>query len=152
MSTVIYQRRQWLKALWISLPIITLIVFAFDFTGKSEQQFIYPLILLASINVVVLLILSSFRITLNEQYLKWEFGYLGLPRWKLNYEDISKLEVCESTWYEGWGIRLTTEGMLYNASGKKALRIYKKNGKTLRLGTPEPDVLMRNIQNKLNQQ
>ena len=39
---------------------------------------------------------------------------------------------------EGWGIRITGEGMLYNISGDQAVRIHLRSGTSLRIGTDDP--------------
>jgi hypothetical protein len=46
---------------------------------------------------------------------------------------------------EGWGLRFTKEGMLYNAAGKAAVRIYKRDGKCIRLGSAEADILIKEL-------
>lgn len=47
-------------------------------------------------------------------------------------------EVTKSAPTEGWGIHFTPEGMLYNITGDKAVRIHLRSGKSLRIGTDEP--------------
>lgn len=137
-----YENRQWIKMLWISLPVITFVVLAIESGGQTAQQNMYSFSLLLLINVCVLLVIGSLKITVDELNLQWEFGFLGKPSWLLPLNEIIKFELCETSWVEGWGIRFTKEGMLYNASGKQAIRIFKKDGSVIRLGTNEPEKLM----------
>ncbi len=46
-------------------------------------------------------------------------------------------------WYYGWGIRLTPHGRLYNLSGLEAVEVQLNTGKKFRIGTDEPDALVR---------
>jgi len=102
--------------------------------------------LLMVVNAVVLLVMAHLRIRLAQGRLSWQFGFLGWPRWSLDVSEIEQVEVCETAWFEGKGIRLTREGMLYNAAGTGAVRIIKKDGTRLRLGSSEPEVLCACIQ------
>jgi hypothetical protein len=151
MNKIIYQKRQWMKALWISLPAITFVVLALDSANQSMEQRIYGATLLACINIVVIAIIGSLKISIDEKQLIWQFGFLGKPKWTIDFRDIESVEICESSWVEGWGIRFTKEGMLYNAAGKSAIRINKKDGKSIRLGTAEPEVLAALLQQKMQQ-
>lgn len=149
MNNITYQHRQWMKVLWITLPIITLIMLAIETSNQSVQQQLKAMTLLMFINVMVIAVIGSLKVSLNESQLIWQYGYLGKPKWTLDFDEIERVELCETSWVEGWGIRFTKEGMLYNAAGKKAIRIFKRNGSSIRLGSPEPDVLLSLIQKNI---
>lgn len=70
----------------------------------------------------------------------------GWPRLKVPVADISEAKVVRNPWYYGWGVRLTPHGALYNVSGLEAVQIRRKNGKTLRIGTDEPEKLRRALE------
>lgn len=55
--------------------------------------------------------------------------------------DWSDAEVARSRWWEGWGIRITPRGMLYNVSGTDAVEINLRSGQRLWIGTDEPEAL-----------
>jgi hypothetical protein len=46
-------------------------------------------------------------------------------------------------WYYGWGVRLTPHGILYNVSGLNAVELLLDDGRRVRVGTDEPDALVR---------
>ena len=139
----VYQTRQWIKSLWLILPAVTLAVMWFDSRGQDDGRGVF---LLMVVNAVVLLVMAHLRIRLAQGRLSWQFGFLGWPRWSLDVSEIEQVEVCETAWFEGKGIRLTREGMLYNATGTGAVRFIKKDGTRLRLGSSEPEVLCACIQ------
>jgi hypothetical protein len=149
MNNIIYQNRQWMKVLWITLPLITLIMLAIETSNQSAQQQVKSMTLLLLINAMVIAVIGSLKVSLSESQLIWQFGFLGKPKWTLDFDEIEKVELCKTSWVEGWGIRFTKEGMLYNAAGKTAIRIYKRDGKIIRLGSIEPDVLLSLIQQKI---
>lgn len=139
----VYQTRQWITVLWVILPLMTLAVMLFDSRGQDGGG---SVLLLLAINFVVLMLIGYLQIRLEQGRLSWQFGLLGWPRWSVDVSEIAQVEVCETTWFESKGIRFTREGMLYNASGTGAVRIIKKDGTSLRLGSAEPEVLCACIQ------
>ncbi len=148
-----YQSRQWMILLWILLPLSTLAVAAFGLDGATAQKSVliwkvFGLMML--INLLVLTLFARLSIQLEQDKLRWYFGLFGRPKWELALSQIQRVEICNTKWYEGKGIRFTAEGMLYNAAGDGAVRIYKTDGSKIRLGSSEPEVLYQKINALLN--
>ena len=61
-----------------------------------------------------------------------------LPARSRELADIASATITRTTFWEGWGIRLTRRGWLYNVSGNDAVLIARHNGKSFLLGTDEP--------------
>ena len=59
------------------------------------------------------------------------------------------VEPARSRWVEGWGIRFTGEGMLYNSSGTHAVRLTLRDGRRLRLGSQHPHRLAQVLASRL---
>jgi hypothetical protein len=148
-NQIIYQKRQWIKVLWLTLPLITFAVLAIETQQLNFAQRINSVLLLGLINVMVIAVIGSLQITVDANSLRWQFGLLGWPKWHLDVRDIEHIELCETRWVEGWGIRFTREGMMYNAAGSGAIRITKKDGKKIRLGSAEPQVLYDILSNRM---
>ena len=136
-----YQTRQWVTLMWVFLPLLTLCVGLFDGRQLPFALLMKSLFLIAVINLVVLSIFGHLTIKLDEHSLQWQFGIFPWPKWQLNLSEIKQVEVCQTQWFEGKGIRFTREGMLYNAAGNGAVRITKADGKKIRIGSAEPEVL-----------
>lgn len=81
--------------------------------------------------------------------LVWRFGWLPWPRWQVALDDIVTVETARSRWIEGWGLRFTSDGMLYNASGTQAVRLLLRDGRRLRLGSQAPDELQRVLRRRV---
>lgn len=145
MNEVKYQSRQWLKLLWVFLPLLTLAMVLFDMRGQDLAMLPRAIVVLMLINLIILSMFGHLQIKLDRDSLQWQFGFLGWPKWNLRVQEIRHVEVCETHWYEGKGIRFTREGMLYNAAGRGAVRIVKNDGTRLRLGSDEPEVLCERI-------
>lgn len=143
-----YQSRQWVVLLWILLPLSTLAVALFGVDAAPEQKtalLIKVLVLMSLLNLIALTMFAHLTIQLDAETLRWHFGLLKWPKWELRISQIQHVELCNTQWYEGKGIRFTREGMLYNAAGSGAVRIYKVDGSKIRLGCAEPAILCEKI-------
>ncbi|MEJ7679685.1 MAG: hypothetical protein WKG06_17860 [Segetibacter sp.] len=66
----------------------------------------------------------------------------NIPASELNSIKWSDIEACKMIEYKfvGFGYRIRREyGIVYNANGNKGLRINKKNGRKILLGTSKPE-------------
>ncbi|MEM7294865.1 MAG: hypothetical protein AAF420_15910, partial [Pseudomonadota bacterium] len=97
---------------------------------------------IAAVLLVIAWLFSSLLITVEDGYLRWRFGP-GLLRNQASIDDIRAAHRVRLRWYRSWGIRLTRNGWLYNVTGRKAVLITMKSGKTFILGCDEPDNLVR---------
>ena len=104
----------------------------------SRQPALY---LLVALPIVVAVAFSSLTIEVDPDELRHAFGP-GVWRKRVPLDDVTGASRTTSSWIEGWGIRLTFRGMLYNVSGTDAVEIRLRSGRAFRLGTDEPDVLL----------
>ena len=136
-----YRRSQLLWLLWVVLPGTALLTWWLAGAVQAEPRAQLAVAAVAASELLVLAGLGRFVVQVDGHTLRWHFGYLGWPHWQLPLADIRAVEVARSSWVEGWGIRRTKEGMLYNARGSGAVRLTLKDGRRLRLGSDEPDRL-----------
>ena len=116
----------------LSAGLILILVLMF----KTEFN---PIAVIISIALTICLyIFHSLTIEINEHDLIFFFAH-GFLKKKISIAEIEKAEIVTNRWYYGLGIRLIPNGWLYNVSGLKAVEIQKKNGKTLRIGSDEPE-------------
>ena len=86
----------------------------------------------------------SLTVQIRDGWLACWFGP-GLIQKRFPLEDISEAEAVRNKWYYGWGVRYTPHGWLFNVSGLDAVQITLLSGKTYRIGTDEPEALLRAI-------
>ncbi len=96
--------------------------------------------------VLLFLAFDGLTIRIVGGELRWAFGVFGFPRGRVALDDIAAAEPTRTTFWEGWGIRYTRRGWLFNVSGYDAVLIRKANGKTFLLGTDEPRKLVAAIE------
>jgi hypothetical protein len=87
---------------------------------------------------------GSLTVEVDEEEVRHWFGP-GF--WKKSYQllDIETAKVVRNSWFWGWGIRLTPNGWLYNVSGLDAVQLQLRSGRTLRIGTDDPQGLVEAI-------
>jgi hypothetical protein len=90
--------------------------------------------------VVALVLFSSLTVVIREDEVEVRFGP-GLISKRFRLNEIESCQVVRNHWYYGWGIRLTSHGVLYNVSGFDAVEIKLRTGKKFRIGTDVPQEL-----------
>jgi len=134
---MLYSHRQANPFLWavISLGMVGAIIAVLL---DHKPWLILPIV---AVFGVMLLLFSALTIEVSGYHLRFWYG-VGIIRWTIPLGEIERVARSRSSWYEGWGIRLTLRGWLYNLSGLDCIEIQRSNGRSFRLGTPEPDRLI----------
>lgn len=122
--------------------------FVFYYLLNSGPAWLWAVLaVLAAVGIVF----SSLTVTIDATRLMAAFAP-GWPRLAVPLDDIAEALVVRNPWYYGWGIRLTPRGTLYNVSGLDAVEVRRKNGKTLRIGTDEPEILQQALARAIGQE
>lgn len=98
----------------------------------------------AVVMMLCALAFSSLTITVDDQRLAWRYGP-GVLKRSVPLAEVTAVERTQTSFVEGWGIHLTMRGWLYNVSGRDAVLVTLRPGRTFMLGTDEPEALMRAI-------
>ena len=96
-----------------------------------------PLLLVA----LIAMVFSTMTIEVINGELRHHFSF-GFWLKRVQLDEIESAAAATSSWIEGWGIRATFRGMLYNVSGTRAVEVRLRSGRQFRLGTDEPEVLL----------
>jgi hypothetical protein len=122
------------------LTLIVLLVAALGIFALGPRS---PLLVTLSVAVLLLIsaaLFSSLTVQISDGELRFHFGP-GFWRKRFPLTEIAAAGVTRSLWWEGWGIRITPRGMLYNISGTAAVEIALRSGQHFRIGTDEPEAL-----------
>jgi hypothetical protein len=134
-QTAVFMRVTFALSLAVVLPL-----YAIDPAAGNAFLMVAPLLLL------VFLAFDGLTIRIVDGELRWTFGRLGFPRWRLNLAEIVEATATRTTFWEGWGIRITRRGWLYSVSGFDAVQLRRTDGKSFLLGTDEPRKLVSAIE------
>jgi hypothetical protein len=97
------------------------------------------------IAVMILLYLSRLDVVVSSDGLSTRFFPLEIAFRKVEWKDISscKIETVNPMRFGGWGLRLARGKKAYLISGKQALVVQLVGGKTLVVGTREPEQFLK---------
>ena len=127
------------------LPIALGVVLAIALGGIAWRR--SPMIGSTALLFIVLgpLLFSSLTITIRDGVLASRFTFGFWPK-RFSIADIADVSPAAFGWVEGWGIRVTPNGMLYSVSGTRGVEVRLRSGTRFRLGSDEPDQLLRALQ------
>jgi hypothetical protein len=80
---------------------------------------------------------GSMTVRIQDDELRIRFG-LGWPRRTVTLSDISGVEITRTSFFDGWGVRWTRRGWLFNVSGYDAVLLKLRGGRNLLVGSDEP--------------
>ena len=84
---------------------------------------------------------SSLTVEVTDDAINWHFGP-GFWKKSIPRVEITLAQRVRTKVRYGWGIRRIPKGWLYNVSGLDAVAITRASGKTIMIGTDEPDALV----------
>jgi hypothetical protein len=135
-----YHHRQ-IGTLVICIFGVTVLVLA------SLLYFVEPNPIGVAVLIVLLVCFGLFwalTVEVTDTDLVLKFG-VGLIRKKFALSSIVNAAAVRNRWYFGWGIRLLPRGWLFNVSGLDAVEIEMSDGSAHRIGTDQPQELLRAI-------
>ena len=140
-----YRRSQFGTVIVVGLSVgLVLVGYGILATGWELMT-----VLLLSAFVVGLALYHSLTIEIREGRLACFFGP-GVIRRDFSLEEIVDARHVRNHWYNGFGIRRTASGWMYNVSGFDAVEISLKSGKHFRMGTDRPEEVVKAITDALN--
>jgi hypothetical protein len=89
---------------------------------------------------VAMFFFSTLTIRITDESLCFFFN-TGLYGRDIPLPAIASCRVVDTSIIEGWGIRSTPSGMLYNVSGTRAIEVRLRGGERFRIGSDQPDVV-----------
>lgn len=140
-----YQHKQPANAL---LGLIGIPLLVCSLAAWNHPDYRGSLVSLCVLMVIGAFLFASLSISVTADTLHWRFGP-GLIRKQLPLNEIASAEMTRSTWLEGWGIHYTRRGWLYNVSGRDAILITQKSGKSFLLGTDDVVGLWEALQHRI---
>lgn len=116
---------------------VLILVYTVDKLGlqsfKGENDFIVLILILS----VLLLMTFKLRVSIEDKQLTLSYG-IGLFKKRFDLSHIKNVTIVKNKWYCGWGVRISSEGTIYNISGFEGVKIDFSSGKSIVVGTNEP--------------
>ena len=103
---------------------------------------------------VMLLVLSLFHsltVYVDGECLNLRFG-IGLITRKIPFDRIKAVKVAKHHGWQGFGVRRISGGWIYSVAGSDVVEVKLNDGQLILIGTNEPQVLMRVVQDRISSQ
>ena len=134
----------------VMLPILIFLIIMLIVIGFNDAVPAIILIFVIITIIICLLIFYKLTINIDDTHVAFRLG-AGLVKKKYALKDIAECRPVKNNLLYGIGIRLTSDGWLYNVSGLYAIELTFKNKKSkVRIGTDKPEELSETINKLLN--
>jgi hypothetical protein len=134
------------------LLVIILMTFAYIYQWGNNPVDIYGYIFFVVLFAVVILMFYGITVIVTDKYLKIKIG-IGIISKKIDLSTIKSVTVQKYPIYCGYGIRITSNGVLYNVSGRHAVELRIRNKKdAILVGTNDWDNLKKVIESGMSQE
>lgn len=134
----------------VLFPMLIFFIIMLFVIGFNDPAPAITMIFVIVTFIICLLIFYKMTIEIDESYLEFKLG-LGLVKKRYAMKDISECRPVKNSILYGVGIHLTSDGWLYNVSGRFAIELTFKNKKSkVRIGTDKPEELSEIINKLLN--
>jgi hypothetical protein len=107
----------------------------------ASQQW-QPAVFMLVTMIATATLFSSLTVEVAENELRWHFGP-GLLNYRLALDEISDVAIVRNQWWNGWGIRMAGGFRLYNVSGLDAVELRLHSNDIRRIGTDDPEGLVK---------
>jgi len=129
----------WVAAL--AIVVLGLLVLAPGLAVDSGQA-LPGLLALGACVGGALLCLGRMVVEVHPRELRWRFGYVGWPAWTQPLAEVAGTQVVRTRFLRGAGIRGSIRHRFYTVRpGGLALCLHLHDGRTVTLGTPDPQRL-----------
>jgi len=134
----------------ILLPLLLLFSIMLIKSGITSSPDTYILLFLVLTFLICLLTFYQLTIIIDNSHVSFKLG-IGLIQKSYKISDIKACRPVTNSVLSGIGIRMLTNGWLYNVSGFKAIELQFNNKKSVvRIGTNKPDEISSLIQNLIS--
>lgn len=139
------QHKEFQFAWWIFILLPIWLTVAIPYFSEDTGMGLNTFVVSSAIFLVVGLLFFGMSTLVHDSKILISFG-IGLIRKTIDLNNVKAVETVRNKWYYGWGIRLISNGWLYNISGLDAVEIKRKDSVSIiRIGSKQPTVLKRAI-------
>lgn len=91
--------------------------------------------------LLISVLFCTLTVEVGNGRIRWWFGP-GLIAKSVHLDEIARVEPWKMRGIGAWGIHWSSQGWLYNVSGRRGVLFVMKSGKQFILGTDEPEILL----------
>jgi len=149
METKIYKQFGTFSVILL-LPLLLIFIGVMFKSGFSTDPITIILLFAVVTILICLLIFYQLEIRISNDSISFSLG-IGLVGKSYKFSEIKACKAVTNSALNGIGIRILSNGWLYNVTGLKAIELQFKNRKSvIRIGTDKPEEIANLINSKLN--
>lgn len=149
MKTTKYTQFATLLVLFLT-PLLAIFIVKTILFNNSPTASIITFATLSVITTLVLLNFYKLDIIIDQTHLTFKMG-IGLIRGKYPLASISGCKAVRNSFYNGLGVRIISNGMLYNVWGLKAVELtFTNKSSVVRIGTNQPDAVVADLSERIS--
>ena len=134
------------------LPLMLIFIGVLIKSGFSTDPITVVVLFVIVTFLICLLIFYQLTIKISNDSISFRLG-IGLVGKTYKFSDIKSCKAVTNFALNGIGIRMLSNGWLYNVTGLKAVELQFKNRKSVvRIGTDKPEEISNFINSKINQE
>ncbi len=131
-------------ALTLIVFLVTGVLIALIVPSMIAEDRMVVAFVMMGLYLLVLALFYAFTVEISEGKLKFWFG-IGAIGKSYSLMEIQSTQEVENPWYYLWGVKSIPGGWLYAIAPGSAAEIDFSNGKIARLGTTQPKMLIKAI-------
>jgi hypothetical protein len=144
-----YRETQTYTTLWIILCLTALVLLPFVLPDHQSSGLSVGLLLGLSTGFGLLL-LGRLTVSVDEQAVRWHFGYVGWPSWEQPLAELSHTDLARGTRF-GSGIKGSAKHREYHVQmHSPGVRLYRHDGRSVLLGSAQAERLKAFIDARLD--
>ncbi len=125
------------------------------FFGATDAAFKVIFSIIGIVSFATLVFGHALTLKVDEKGVEWYFGF-GFLRKRVGFDEIISVQKVQVVNSLSYGVNFTKRGMLYNVSGKDAIRLHLKTpwskGKIIEVGTDRADEVLASIKSFMDEQ
>lgn len=133
----------------LMVPVQILVTYLFIRETGSNPESISAYIVFNSVLILIYLLFYGMTTLVSDDSITLWYG-VGLIRKKIYIDKILSVRSVQNSWYNGLGIRIMANGILYSIDGNDAVELkFKDTKRVIRIGTKNSTQLKRKITKKM---
>jgi len=139
-----YRETQTYTTLWLILCLTAVVLLPFVLPDRQSGRLSVGLLFGLSTGVGLLL-MGRLTVSVDDQAVRWQFGYVGWPAWEQPLAELSHTDLARGTRF-GSGIKGSAKHREYHVQmHSPGVRLYRHDGRTVLLGSAQPERLKASI-------
>ena len=145
MSDPAFHQTQEMPTVWRTAIMLVILVPVIVLARQGVWDALAIFVIVIGLAAVASWIMFQFAVTVGPDGVSWSFRY-GLMKRRLSLATITSANPDRVSPFWGYGVRWTPRGTLYRATGARVVRLGLTSGRSIFIGSTDPEALVTAIE------